>query len=146
MQDLVLEKIEGYPLLRSDIPTRNGRLYTDECLQTIADALKEYIEYHIPIITTQKDNNPCLDPFQACGAVTKAEIKDHVLYIDIDILDTPSGRLLFNMPAEMRMYFGPFTHVDYDKDLIKLPGTSYTTVKNLQFNYIQFLQLDPYFK
>lgn len=146
MQDLVLEKIEGYPLLRSDIPTRNGRLYTDECLQTIVDALKEYIEYRAPIITTQKDNDSCLNPFYVCGAVTKAEIKDHVLYIDIDILDTPSGRVLFNMPAEMRRYFGPFTYVDYDKDLIKAPDANYTIVKNLQFNYIQLLQFDPYFK
>ena len=88
MQDYVLEKIEGYPLLRSDIPTRNGRLYTEECLQTIADTLKEFTEYHIPVVTTQKDNNPCLNINYACGAVTKAEIKDHVLYVDIDIFST----------------------------------------------------------
>ena len=144
MQDYVLEKIEGYPLLRSDIPTRMGRLYTEECLQTIADTLKEFIEYHIPVVTTQRDNDHCLNINYACGAVTKAEIKDHVLYVDIDILDTVAGRSLFNKPAEVRIYFGPLTQVDYDKDLIKAHNC--TIVKNLQFDYIQVLEFDPYFK
>ena len=144
MQDYVLEKIEGYPLLRSDIPTRNGRLYTEECLQTIADALKEFTEYHIPVVTTQKDNNPCLNINYACGAVTKAEIKDHILYVDIDIIDTPAGRILFNLPAETRLYFAPHSHKD--KLIPERHGAvSYNKVVGYIFNYIEYVLFDPYF-
>lgn len=144
-KDYILETIEGYPLLRSDIPTRNGRLYTDECLKTILDDLQESINAGIPVITLNNSDDYCIDPASTCGAVTKAVIKDHMLYVDIDIIDTPAGRTLFNLPVETRLYFAPHGHGDLEYP--NCEGTvSYNKVGNYGFNYIEYVSFDPYFK
>ena len=140
----VLMTIEGYPLLRSDIPTKNDRLYTDECLKTILDDLQEFINTGTPIVTFNNPDDYCIDPMSMCGAVTKAVINDHVLYVDIDIIDTPNGRTLFNLPAETRLYFAPHGHGDLEYP--NCDGTvTYNKVVNYEFNYIEFYPIDPYF-
>ena len=144
-KDYILETIEGYPLLRSDIPTRNGRLYTDECLKTILDDLQEFINTGTPIIAFNNPDDYCIDLASMCGAVTKAVIENHVLYVDIDIIDTPAGRTLFNLPAETRLYFAP--HGQGDLEYPNCEGTgSYNKVINYAFNYIEYVLFDPYFK
>jgi len=145
LKDYCLMTIEGYPLLRSDIPTRNGRLYTDECLKTILDDLQEFINTGTPVVVFNNPDDYCVDPVSMCGAVTKAVIKDHVLYVDIDIIDTPAGRTLFNLPAETRLYFAPHGHGD--KEYPNCEGTvAYNKVVNYTFNYIEYVLFDPYFK
>ena len=144
MQDYVLEKIEGYPLLRSDIPTRNGRLYTDECLEVVLDTLQDFIRFQAPVVAFNNSNDYCIESDSVCGAVTKAVIKDHILYVDIDIIDTPAGRILFNLPAETRLYFAPHGHKD--KLIPERHGAvSYNKVVGYIFNYIEYVLFDPYF-
>ena len=140
-----LMTIDGYPLLRSDIPTRNGRLYTDECLYGILNDLQVFIENAVPIVTLNNSDDYCIELTSVCGVVTKAVIDDHVLYVDIDIIDTPAGRTLFNLPAETRLYFAP--HGQGDLESPNCEGTvAYNKVANYIFNYIDCVLVDPYFK
>lgn len=141
----VLMTIKGYPLLRSDIPTRNGRLYTNKCLKTVLEDLQEFIKTHTPVVTFNNSNDYCIESTSVCGAITKAVIDDHVLYVDIDIIDTPAGRTLFNLPAETRLYFAPHGHGDLEYP--NCEGTVvYSKVVNYIFNYIEYVLVDPYFK
>lgn len=141
----VLMTIEGYPLLRSDIPTRNGRLYTNSGLKTILDDLQEFIETRTPVVALNNSNDYCIESTNMCGVVTKAVIDNHVLYVDIDIIDTPAGRTLFNLPAETRLYFAPHGHGDLEYP--NCEGTvGYNKVVNYIFNYIECVLVDPYFE
>lgn len=145
MKDYILMSIEGYPLLRSDVPTKSGSLYTDECLEAILDDLQDFIEARVPIVTFNNQNEYCVETDSMCGVVTKAVINDHVLYVDIDIIDTPAGRTLFNLPAETRLYFVPQGHGNY----VRLEESSTipcNKIVNYMFNYIKCVLLDPYFK
>lgn len=141
----VLMTIEGYPLLRSDIPTRNGRLYTNSSLKTILDDLQEFIETRTPVVALNNSNDYCIEPTNMCGVVTRAVIDNHVLYVDIDIIDTPAGRTLFNLPAETRLYFAPHGHGDLEYPNCEGTG-AYNKVVNYIFNYIEYVLVDPYFK
>ena len=139
-----LMTIEGYPLLRSDIPTRNGRLYTDGCLYGILNDLQEFIETATPIVTYNNSADGCVLCASMCGVVTKAIIKDQVLYVDIDIIDTPTGRILHNLPTETRLYFCPCGYGDcVEPD--ETSSSPYKKVVNYTFNYIGCTLADPYF-
>ena len=137
--------IEGYPLLRLDIPTRNGRLYTDECLDGILNDLQEFIETRAPIVALNNSNDYCIEFTSMCGVVTKAVIDNHVLYVDIDIIDTPAGRTLFNLPTETRLYFAPRGQGELKHPNCEGTG-AYNKVVNYTFNYIEYVSVDPYFK
>ena len=140
-----LMTIDGYPLLRSDIPTRNGRLYTDECLDGILNDLQELIKNAAPIVALNNSDDYYIEFTNMCGVVTKAVIDNHVLYVDMDIIDTPAGRTLFNLPAETRLYFAPRGYGDLESP--NCEGTAaYSKVVNYTFNYIECVSVDPYFK
>ena len=116
--------------------SKSGSLYTDECLETILDDLQDFIEARVPIVTFNNQNEYCVETNSMCGVVTKAVINDHVLYVDIDIIDTPAGRTLFNLPAETRLYFVPQGHGNY----VKLEDSSAilcNKIVNYMFNYIK---------
>ena len=81
-------------IVKANTPNRNGRIYTDECLKEIKEQLDAHEESVTNFVYDNKDNveNPSI--LDVVGVITDYKVEDNLLKGNIEILDTPKGKLI----------------------------------------------------
>ena len=93
----VLKTLKGQIVEVLDKPNRNGRIYTTECIKNSVlnnPLIQERLKLHnlFGTFTLIGNEEVSLDNTSHC--ITNLYIEDNCLKADIDILDTPNGRML----------------------------------------------------
>lgn len=93
----ILKTLIGQVVEVLDKPNRNGRIYTTQLVQDkiINDiVVKEQLEQHMMFGEFKPDCNYCIDASRVSHAISNLYIEGDKLKADIDILDTPNGRVV----------------------------------------------------
>lgn len=145
MSDCVLDSFEDVVLLRSDMPTRNGRWYTKECLESIVNdpVIQERVEGKYPFIFNQDSELFCGDVTRTVGAITKMHIDEDKLLISGDILNLPEGRSYMGLKEKGASLY--FCSVGQGKLEVN-PESGNEEVKDYELNYVTFSVFSPYAK
>lgn len=90
--------IKDQEILKSDQPTRNGRIYPSAVVREIRDGLMERIKSGMTLMGEMgQSSSPTIDMSKVTHTITEVRLVDGVLYADVNVLGTPSGRVLADM-------------------------------------------------
>lgn len=97
----VIKKLKNIPVLKFDTPNRNGRVYTSNCIDLNDAIIKEKLQTHsfFGTIDVTKDDDLfiTMNVSEISHSIVRLVKRKNCLYADIDILDTPNGRILVNL-------------------------------------------------
>ena len=114
------------PILEFDTLT-DGVIYTRECVDKCIlneFTMKEMLEAHTLLGEFGVGNEyQFINPTRASHCVTKLFIKDNMLLGEVDIIDTPNGRVVYNLVKDYNVVLRLLprgTITDMDKDTREL--------------------------
>jgi hypothetical protein len=123
-------KLKGILLKSSNTPTKNGDVYSDECLQNIAKQINE----RSLILGELSHNSPYhvgINTKNVVCQTNNAKYADGNLYVDIEILPTP-----------MANYIPKKENGEYDLDGFVFGMRGYATINNNTINGITLNSID----
>lgn len=96
----VIKKLKNILVLEFDVPNKNGRIYSSDCINLDDVVIKEklYTRSFYGTIEVKEDALPgTVNLLDISHNIVRLVRRKNCLYADIDILDTPNGRILVDL-------------------------------------------------
>ena len=94
MKDFVLRELKNVKVLTFNVPNKNGRIYTSDCINLNDEVLQEKLRQHVFFGTVDAPEDGAVNMAEISHSVTALDKTEDGLYADIDVLDTDRGWLL----------------------------------------------------